>query len=228
MIEVRIFSEASMKLGKLFVLVLLATGIALASPIFVNDFSFETLPDGGLPISCGGTCTYSTGGGIAGWALSGVTANTGQIQQGNVVIFAAVPDGTTIAYTNGGVISQTVAPVVELGVTYTLQVDVGMRNPAFPLGTVDLMIGGTSFLATGTTPVTGNFSNFTATYTGLAGDVGKTIGIQLSATQSQGDFDNVRLNDSTASAPEPGTAFLGVLGLAAMLPVVRMRLHKRG
>ena len=83
-------------------------------------------------------------------------------------------------------------------------------------------------LKSGTAPAAGNFSNYTATYTGLAGDVGKTIGIQLSATQSQGDFDNVRLNDSTASAPEPGTAFLGVLGLAAMLPVVRMRLHKRG
>jgi hypothetical protein len=223
-----------MRLGKLFVLVLLATGIALASPILVNDFSFETLPVSGLPISCGGTCVYSNTA-ISGWTESGLTGITGQLQQGNAGYFTAIPNGVTFAYTSGGVISQTVAPVVQLGVTYTLQVDVGLRAVCCTLGTVDLMIGGTSILATGITPTAGNFSTFTATYTGLAGDVGKTIGIQLSATHNQGDFDNVRLNDSTirlndstTSAPEPGTAFLGVLGLAAMLPVVRMRLHRRG
>jgi len=41
----------------------------------------------------------------------------------------------------------------------------------------------------------------------LAADVGKTIGIDLRSNGVQGDWDNVRLNDSTG-VPEPASLSL--------------------
>ena len=46
-------------------LLFLASG-AFAGSIPVANFSFETLPPGGLPFGCGGTCAYSSGP-IPGW-----------------------------------------------------------------------------------------------------------------------------------------------------------------
>ena len=48
-------------------------------------------------------------------------------------------------------------------------------------------------LATGATPDLGQWSTYTATYTGTAEDAGKSISIFLSSND-QGNFDNVRLD----------------------------------
>ena len=196
-----------------------------ASPIFVDNFSFETLPDGSLPFLCGLGCSFSQSvSGIPGWIPTGTY--TGQFQpgsaSGNTAYFNSVPDGITVAYTDNGSISQTVAPLVQLGLTYTLQVDVGVRNDlGGDPGTEALVINGNTYLATGTLPAPGGWSTFTATYTGLSADVGLPITILLASGSSQADWDNIRLNDSTA--PEPATGALMGLAALAFAGILRRR-----
>jgi hypothetical protein len=129
--------------------------------------------------------------------------------------FNTIPDGVIVAYSNSPLISQTVGPTVEAGVTYTMQIDLGWRKdyPAFA-SAVDLLINGTQYVATGTAPTQGDWSTFTATYTGLAADVGDPITIELRNTNSslQADFDNVRLSSNPPPASEPSS--IALLGMA--------------
>ena len=189
----------------------LAAAPCFASPIFVSDFSFETLPDGGLTFGgCGTGCSYSGGGMIPGW--SGATGGQFQpgTQDGNVAYFSTLSDGITNAYSNGGVISQTVGATVVEGEVYTLMVDVGYRNDAAFAGTAALVINGNTYSATGTTPSPGGWSTFTATYTGLSADVGDAITIALGSSGVQGNFDNVRMDGTLAESavPEPASFLL--------------------
>jgi hypothetical protein len=68
-------------------------------------------------------------------------------------------------------------------------------------------------------PVQGNWSVFTATYTGLAADVGDPITIQLNSTGIQADFDDVQLSNNLASVPAPviGHGLPGVLAVGGVL-----------
>jgi len=196
----------------------------------VNNFSFETLPVGGLPNdACGLGCFYSLGA-IPGW--SGVSANSGQFQPGtqlgDLAYFKALSDGNTSADSNGQTLSQTVAPIVVPGHTYTLQVDLGRRADAgFATfqAAADLLIGGVAVIpATGTIPTLGNWSTFTASFFALPGDAGKTITIQLTSSGRQANFDNVRLTDvAGASVPEPAGVTLLGLGLAGLLVFARRK-----
>ena len=167
--------------------------------ISVNNPSFEVLPAEGLPFIgyLGGTFSIAP---IPGWVNAG---DSGQFQPGinGGAYFNTLSNGPTVGDSNGGTISQTVGATVQAGVVYTLQVDVGLRNDACcqTFGTVQLLIGDTVIQATGSLPPQGFFSTFTAVYTGLPADVGKSITIQLSSTAQQGDFDNVQL---TASSPK--------------------------
>jgi len=197
----------------LLVCSILSVGSALANTIIVNNPSFETLPAGGLPIGCGTGCFFSEAA-IPSWTSTG-SGLSGQFQPGtqdsDFTYFNSLSDGITSAYSNGGTISQTVTDTVQLGVMYTLQVDLGYRNDVPFDATADLLINGATYLASGSTPVRGNWSTFTATYTGLASDVGKAITIQLISSGQQGNFDNVRLSDNLTSVPEPTLA--GILGV---------------
>jgi len=101
-----------------------------------------------------------------------------------------------------------------------LEVDLGLRHdaPGF-VATADLLVNGIRYAAIGATPTPGNWSKFTATYVGLAADVGDPITIELSSTAAgfppQADFDNVRLSDNIVSVvPEPGS--LGVFGMGVI------------
>lgn len=210
-----------MKMRNLFLACVSACGmsavsLAQAAPIFVSNASFETLPAAGLPLGCGTGCAYSAGGLIPGWTVTG--ASTGLFQPGsptNQTYFDYVPDGSTVAYTNGGSISQMVGATVQLGVIYQLLVDQGVRHDVGDPGVIQLMIGSTTILATGVAAAPGGWSTYTATYVGTAADVGKSIGIALISAGPQGDWDNVRLNASAVSplaVPEP--ASLALIGLA--------------
>jgi len=185
--------------------------------INVDNASFEILPAGGLPfVGCGAGCAYSQDL-IPGWTNGG---DSGQFQPGNpanTTYFDSLSDGPTSAYSNGPTISQIVVPTVQLGVVYTLLVDIGSRKDTNPAGFAALLINGNQYLATGIL-LPGSFATFTATYTGLAGDVGSAIEIQLLSSGAQGNFDNVRLSDDTVgpTVPEPGTVALMGLGLTAL------------
>jgi hypothetical protein len=202
----------------------------LAGPIAVTNPSFETPGPGGLPHVCGVNCSYSTDGIVPGWSAS---ANSGLFQPGppaTTAFFNSVPDGITVAYSNVGDITQTTAATVQLGVTYTLLVDVGVRGDNQPATGVEyLVIGGpagTLVQATGVlgAPNCGCWTTFTATYTGLAADVGKSIGIDLRSNGVQGDWDNVRLNASAvAGIPEPASLSLIVAGLVGLAALGRRR-----
>src|SRR5580700_11744096 len=68
---------------------------ACANPIMVTNFSFETLPVGGLPAPCGVNCAYGEGN-IPGWMSTGT--ETGQFQPGppaTMTYFNYIPDGVT-------------------------------------------------------------------------------------------------------------------------------------
>jgi hypothetical protein len=219
----------------------LAAAPGFASPITVANFSFETLPGGGLPISCntgtGTGCSFdlpSVAAAIPSWTANDPTVS-GQLQPGTPAngFFNTLSNGPTSAYVNAptvgqGMISQTVLPVVALGVTYTLLVDIGARlDTTFAIfnGSADLLINGNVIAATGLTPVVGTFGTFTATYTGLAADVGDAITIQLRSNGRQGNFDNVRLSDSTvptgAGVPEPASFLLIGSALLALTAIRR-------
>jgi hypothetical protein len=197
----------------------------VASPIVVGNPSFETAGGGGLPFLCGTACSYSTDGVIPGWT---VTGPAGLFRPGppiNTTYFNSVTDGTTTAYSDGGSISQTVGATVQLGVTYSLQVNVGVRNDiGVDLGTEALVINGNTILATGVLPTAGNWSTFTATYTGLAADVGQAITIRLASAGVEGNWDIVRLSDNvTSTTPEPATGALVSLMVLAWAGIARRK-----
>lgn len=177
---------------------------ALSATIAVDNPSFETLPAGGLPLLCGAGCSYSEDF-IPGWTnipFAGLGLTSGQFRPGtdvgNTTYFDALSDGPVSAYTSIPCIEQTVGATVQEGVTYTLLVDVGWRKDASPTGVPRLKVNGVFYDGVGT-PILGGWAPFTATYVGEAADVGAPITICLSSTSIQGNFDNVRLSDSSTS-----------------------------
>ena len=182
---------------------------ALAVPISVANYSFETLPSGGLPFHfCIGGCASWSIDSIPGWTNSGTSG------QGIIGGYSGNPnaiDGSVLGYTADNPISQDVATAVA-GVTYTLDVALLHRTDFPMLGMIQLEIGGVVVAtATGVDGGPGTWNDWTAVYTATAADIGKTVTILLSTTGQQGDFDNVRL-DAT-SIPEPGTFLLLAIGL---------------
>ena len=203
----------------------------LSLPI-VNP-SFETLPSGGLTVTagCGAVsgCAYSLGQ-IPGWNVTN-PSDTGQWQPGVLgappSFFSTLPNGPTIAFSNGGEIFQSVGKVTagEVGNTLTLGVYVGNRSDGASvssyLGKVDLMIGGTSFFATGIAPLSGNWSLWTVSVPIVSSQVGKGITVMLinPSSVAQVDFDDVNLSET----PESGFYGLLALGLTGLAFFVRRR-----
>jgi len=211
-----------------------APAAARATSISVLNPSFEILPAGGLPNSCGAGCNYSNTA-IPDW--NSPPGTTGQFQPSGAD-FNYLPDGTTIAFSGNGRIWQMVSATTVAGVTYTLQVDVGHRKGIGVLSLVGLniggtasggsIVGGTDIGATGTEPTDGNWSTFTATY--LASATGLSISIIMDdnapAVNQAGYWDNVRLSDDTTSVgatPLPAALPLFVSGLGALGLVARRR-----
>src|SRR5207245_4829356 len=99
---------------------MLFVSTGFADVVSVANPSFEILPPGGLPNSCGPSCFFSVDP-IPCWTNVGTS---GQFQpgtqDGNFTFFDSLSDGITTAYSNdiGGVISQTVGATVQAGVTY--------------------------------------------------------------------------------------------------------------
>ena len=204
---------------------------AFADLVPVTNFSFETLPASPtLHDSCGIGCLFTTtddpGNLIPGWMATGIPfQGTGQfnpgVSSGTTSYYNSIPDGNWIAYLNGGNLTQTVGVVVAANTTYTLSVAEGLRKDFPNLGTTELLINGTAYVATGSAPTLGNWSTFTAVYNSALhpADVGSAITIELLSNTTQAGFDNVVLNKTANNTvPEPASiallsTVLGVLGL---------------
>lgn len=218
--------------------IVLAVGAQGAS-ITIANAGFE---DNVLPVLniCGPGCDFKKGV-MSGWSILPTSASdAGTFRPGppaTTTFFDSVPEGVNIGYAQfGAALSQTVGVTAVAGLTYTLQVDLGYRKDllsfASGTGTIELEIGTTRVLATGTAPAAGGWSTYTAVYTAVAGDTGKAISIYLGSTPNQmGNFDNVRLNSAgtplgeTNPVPEP--AGLGIAGLAGLVLAGRY-LRRRG
>lgn len=196
---------------RFFLLSTAFVGVISADVIFVDNPSFEDHP--ALPDVCQvptGGCSFDLNTPIPGWTSTGSTGQSILGPPTNTTYFNANSDGPTSAYSNGGSIEQTVADTVVVGVTYTLQVDIGCRKDLFYpsgssgaiscLGAAALIAGNTTVDATGPPLTRGNWTTYTATYVGTPSDAGKSITIDLFSTGVQGNFDNVHL---TSSVPEP-------------------------
>jgi hypothetical protein len=184
---------------------------AQAGTIAVVNPSFETPPASGLPFN-DNEGPYSVDTGIPGWTTTG--SDNGEWQPSGPP-FNYLPDGPTVSYTGDGTISQTVGVLAQAGEIYVLQVDLGFRQDCCvsTLATIALDVGSHTIYATGTPSFgSGNWANYTATYTATAADAGKPISIVLASPVSQGDFDNVRL----AAVPEPATWALMLIGIGGL------------
>jgi len=190
---------------------MLIPGAAFAGTIYVDNFSFETLPNGGLNYGCGGSCAFSLDSPIPGWNATGTY---GQFIPGGYGGNPNAYDGSVLAYSNGGTISQTVGPEAIAGETYTLSVEVLTRTDKSQDASVQLEFGGS---VCGTAPVVnagpGTWNDFTVSCTATGAQAGDSITILLT-TQGlgQGDYDDVQLS----SVPEPSVLLLLTLGLLGL------------
>ena len=204
--QVSIFRHVQVPLVAV-ILFLTPLSSALAVPISVANYSFETLPSGGLPYHyCIGGCASWSIDSIPGWTNSGTSG------QGIIGGFNGNPnaiDGSVLGYSGDNPISQDVATAVA-GATYTLQVALLHRTDFPMLGVIQLAIdGGVVATATGVDGGPGTWNDWTAVYTATAADVGKTVTILLSTTWPAGGLrQRPPRRHSNRSDRRPGTSYL--------------------
>jgi hypothetical protein len=218
-----------MKAVVLTLLAVLFGGVAMADNIAIQNSSFETTNP--LDNPCGTGCAYSIGA-IPDWTVSG--AQTGTVTFNSTYYSTPAPDGTVVAYTNGGTISQTLTGISLLpNSIYTLSVFVGDRLDNLVTDySFSLSAGGTvlnTFSASNGDITPGTYQQEFLTYTTGAVPTPGDLGISLSSVTGQADFDNVQLtvfpaeqgynDDPPVSTPEPASFLmlgLGLLGIAGV------------
>jgi len=204
------------------VLCLCLSGGAWGDSVAIQNASFETTSP--LTIPCAGpeTCLYNFGS-IPGWSITG---STGSFEPSSSYFHLPLPDGSILAFTNGGSISQTLTGISLLAnSTYTLAVDVGRRFDVVAANySLSLFDGSTVLCTTGSVSnasvAAGSFIDATLSCTtGASVPPSGFLGIVLTGDGRQIDFDNVRLDVvSTVVTPEPSVLVLmlttlGVVGL---------------
>ena len=187
-------------------------GTAYADSVPINNPSFETFNP--LTATCGPDCHFNFGP-SPGWQGGGTFQPDSQF-------FSSIPDGTKVAFTNGGTISQMLTSTVLPDTLYTMTVFVGNRldlfNGTFNLALDTIQNGITTPLCS----VSGNALNFTPgtfqseSCTFQSGSVvpGGDLYLSFSSGTGQLNVDDVSLTTSTSTVPEPSSMTL--LGLGVM------------
>jgi hypothetical protein len=210
-LEVRVLSGAAQL--NIDNVLLDATVLSSRTPVTVTNPGFEAtvLGDGGF-----------TSGTISGWSAPGAQGEF------NPTAASGHPsEGSNIAYSNGGTISQVLAATLQAQTNYQLSVDIVDRLDISSTGyTVQLLAGGAVLAQDNSSllpiPTNGDFltSLLSVDIGATHSQLGQPLEIRLiGAAGGQTNFDNVRL--STLALPEPVSlivwSLLGGLGLATSL-----------
>jgi hypothetical protein len=188
---------------------------AVASPITINNPSFET------PVQCAGCFTYDSS---TGWVSVG-SVSTWRPDVGPGGQYTSIPDGSQVAAIGepgAGEISQDLTATLLANTTYTLTFWVGQRSDT-PISAYDVaFLAGSSTLGSNSDadPSPGTFIEQTIVYNSGSSpaELGQTLEITVSGTgEGQADFDLFSLDASptviTSSTPEPSHFWLVLAGL---------------
>src|SRR6267154_436414 len=196
---------------------LVASGGAWGDSISIQNASFEITNPLNQP--CIGSTACFNNGPVPGWST--LAGGFGSFAPTSAYLSLPLPDGSIVAYTNGGALSQTLAGISLLpNSVYTLSVDVGRRFDVIAANySLNLLDGSNVFCTSGSTSnssiTAGTFADITLTCATGATVPGGFLGIELAGDGRQLDFDNVRLDvaASTVATPEPSVLALTFVGL---------------
>ncbi len=216
------------------ILCVLPTAPVFSSPITITNPSFEIHDPFNRP--CISTNCYNITDPV-GWTRANGPFQGQFAPDSTFFLNLSLPDGSVVAYSNGGSLYQTLAGQSAAANTgYLLQVAIGRRFdccnglangiPGIPdtpaMMDIELRAGGVAgtLLAINTIDIRaiplGSFANFSAFFAGAPAPPAGNLTIVLNTTGIEGLFDNVRLDSLTSTqVPEPGsvTMVLAAIGL---------------
>jgi len=190
------------------------SGAARADGISILNASFESTNP--FTNSVAGVGSWNLGP-IPDWTVTGAGGSWAP----GPAAFSSAPDGTVVAYSNGGTISQSLGVFVLANSVYTLSVDVGHRldglATSYSISLDDNGVPLCTSSGSSTGIAAGTFADVVLTCPTGASVIPGALSIVLASGGVQSDFDNVQL--SVVSSPEPSTLLLfgtGLLGLAGI------------
>jgi hypothetical protein len=197
----------------LSILVLGSIAAPARADITVLNPSFEITNPLNIPCGIPLNCSYNFGP-IPDWTLTG---QGGSWHPSSTFYNLPLPDGSIVAFSNGGTISQTLTTSLAPDTTYMLSVDVGHRLDGYITDCSIALYAGSTLLnsfsaSNGIIPI-GTFADETVTYTSGATVLPGDLSIVLTSDGQQADFDNVRLTESTVPEPSSLSLVAGALGI---------------